>query len=416
MERKYNRKVMMLKEPINSHNRGPNQKQKIRIAFVISSNLREWGGMEHTLYEFYKHIPNDFDITIFQTDYNPNPRLSKSEIDKLFSGAKIKTFKAYFSKLEFLRSSRIGRILNETLLTPFLAILLRNTLLIKFRKEKNNFDIFYFFNSDIEPKIIGNKRATLIGSTHAWFPSVSNVFKKIELKLVENRLIMSNLDYFHFFPYQYSLLSITHRSRFFSLPNGVDSRKYNPGAIKSRRVVRFLFNARLEECKGVLLVLDAFKTLKVDMDISLDIVGSGVLSSIVELNASNKIRYHGFVSDEALYRIVRDCDILIYPSICDSFALVVLNSLSSGLHVITTKDISRNFEPFVEAGHITVIDISRNALITAMQKCANDIDVIRKDREIGYNIAVNMFDWEYVTSELYRIIRSIYHRSKMKVV
>ena len=178
------------------------EKKKIKIGLVISSNLRLWAGMEHVVFEYWRRAPADVDITIFQNDYDPNPRLSQEEFNNLFHGANIKTFRGYFQKLAFFPPSMFGKIVNNIIFRPFLAILLKFTVLRKLRKEKRDLDIFYFLNPDVEPKIIGRKKGRLIGSTHAWFPSDSSLFKRLELKLVENGIFMPNLDYFHFFRYQ----------------------------------------------------------------------------------------------------------------------------------------------------------------------------------------------------------------------
>lgn len=392
------------------------EEKKIKIGLVISSNLRQWAGMEHVVFEYWRRAPADVDVTIFQNDYNPNPRLSQEEFDNLFHGANIKIFRGYFQKLAFFDSSMFGKIVNNIIFRPFLAILLKFTVLRKLRKERRDLDIFYFFNPDVEPKIIGRKKGKLIGSTHAWFPSDSNLFKRLELKLVENGIFMANLDYFHFFPSQYAMLSQASKERFFSLPIGVDSEKYFPSDIEKNRTIKFLFNARIEECKGVLRVIEAFEALKANRHICLEIVGSGSLSDIVKNMADNQIKYHGFVSEEELYKIITHCDILVYPSVCDSFPAVVLNSLSAGLHVIVTERISENFKPFLDAGFVTVTDIEKNTLVIAMQKCIDNIEEIRKNRVLCHNIAVANYDWSCVTSEFYQKIKSIFYNEYPNIV
>jgi len=40
---------------------------KIRLAFLISSNLREWAGMEYFLYQYCINKPEGIDIVIYDS-------------------------------------------------------------------------------------------------------------------------------------------------------------------------------------------------------------------------------------------------------------------------------------------------------------------------------------------------------------
>lgn len=367
---------------------------------MISSNLREWAGMEHVMYELWINRPDYVEITIFQPDFIKNSRIGAEDLTSLFKGATLKSFKGYFNKLSFFENSVAGKILTEVIFIPMLAFMLKYTFLKKLRTQLAEFDVIYFFNSNREPKLLGKGKQIMIGSTHAWFPGNSDLFKRVELKLAVNRLIMNNLTYFHFFPSQFSLLKKEQRMRFFSLPNGVDSERFVPNKGEGPNI-KFLFLARLEECKGTLIVIEAFKSLQTDKNIELHIVGSGALSDQIKSESDRRIYSHGFVPEDDLPNVISSCDIFVYPSECDSFPLVVLNALSSGLHVITTPEISRNFEPMVEAGFITTARSEIGYTANAMLSVIENIENIRTNKIKCHNMVAEKYDWKKIADELY---------------
>lgn len=364
--------------------------------------------MEHVMYQFWINRPNDVEIAIFQSNFNQKPRIQDEEVTSLFEGCDIRTFRGYFNKFTFLENSDTPKVLTEVLIIPLLAHILKYTLLKKLRNELSKFDVIYFFNSNREPRLLRGKKQMQIGSAHAWFPSNSSLFKRIELRLVEYGLIMHNLNYFHLFPAQFNLLETKREEKFFSIPNGVESRKFVPGEIRENAPIKFLFNARLEECKGILLVIRAFRTLKSNEHVELHIVGSGELSSYIKLETDKRIYLHGFVSEEELQRIISSCDILVYPSKCDSFSLVVLNSLSCGLHVITTMEISKNFLPLKEEGFLTITNLDPDSIANAMLESMKNINTIRMNKSQCHNLVAERYDWKQITKELYEKIRELY--------
>jgi glycosyltransferase involved in cell wall biosynthesis len=51
----------------------------------------------------------------------------------------------------------------------------------------------------------------------------------------------------------------------------------------------------------------------------------------------NSIRFNGPVGRDELYRAYRAADLLVFPSLCDGFGMVVTEALSHGLPVLTTR-------------------------------------------------------------------------------
>ncbi|MCW4003150.1 MAG: glycosyltransferase [Candidatus Bathyarchaeota archaeon] len=105
----------------------------------------------------------------------------------------------------------------------------------------------------------------------------------------------------------------------------------------------FLFVGMLEEHKGILSLLDVFKTIKNDLKASLLIVGGGSLETIVrnyiEKNSlGDRVHFLGFVNYHQLYSLYSNALALIVPSIWPENApLVALEALSVGTPVIASN-------------------------------------------------------------------------------
>ncbi len=67
-----------------------------------------------------------------------------------------------------------------------------------------------------------------------------------------------------------------------------------------------------------------------------------------KVKENNNIIYHGVVNNNELARLYRECDIFIYPSHNDTYSLVTLRALSSGLYVLTGNFFKGVFDDFSE--------------------------------------------------------------------
>jgi glycosyltransferase involved in cell wall biosynthesis len=93
---------------------------------------------------------------------------------------------------------------------------------------------------------------------------------------------------------------------------------------------------------------------------------------VKENELEDMVIYHGFVSGEGKYSLLKDAHILLYPSKDDAFPLTLLESLSYGIPVIATDEGSI---PCILDGKsgIVIKDVSKmpEALEDARQKLIN---------------------------------------------
>jgi glycosyltransferase involved in cell wall biosynthesis len=131
--------------------------------------------------------------------------------------------------------------------------------------------------------------------------------------------------------------------------NGVDLSRFRPRVHDSTgttdaisRPVRFVFVGRLVDWKAVDLLLAAFARAKPRMSATLEIFGDGperprlqTLAGELELGAD--VIWHAFVPQQELALRVRDCDVLVLPSLYECGGAVVLEAMAAGLCVIATR-------------------------------------------------------------------------------
>jgi glycosyltransferase involved in cell wall biosynthesis len=104
---------------------------------------------------------------------------------------------------------------------------------------------------------------------------------------------------------------------------------------KERKKIKILFVGAINQQKGVSYLFDAIKPFI--KFIELTIIGS--LPAKVPLNMALEIKKHNYIgtmSHERVLSVMRESDLLIFPSIMDAFGMVISESMSQGTPVIAT--------------------------------------------------------------------------------
>lgn len=125
------------------------------------------------------------------------------------------------------------------------------------------------------------------------------------------------------------------------IPNGINLDSFNPNALKIEKFaqdnkIKILFVGRIEERKGLIYLLEAYKILKQKYpEIELIIVGEGGLKNkclgFTHENNLKDVYFEGEKNDEELKRYFATADIYCSPAIFgESFGIVLLEAMAMG--------------------------------------------------------------------------------------
>ena len=142
---------------------------------------------------------------------------------------------------------------------------------------------------------------------------------------------------------QKALLKIIKPIRIFNLPNFVKTANSSPKKIKSGPVFKLLFLSRIDEKKGLDILLHALPKLKTPYHLT--IAGDGnedyitLLKNIAHYSlTSEHISWIGFQNDNK-FNIFSDHQLLVLPSHNENFGNVVIESLSAGTPVLISEQV-----------------------------------------------------------------------------
>ncbi len=135
----------------------------------------------------------------------------------------------------------------------------------------------------------------------------------------------------------------------FFLPNGITD-SFGEKIAKSsgqRGQLKLLFLSNLIESKGLIVLLKACKILKErSLSFSLQIAGNPSKSItkarlkmlVTNFGLDEYIVYLGPKYGQEKNRLLMESDILVFPTLRDAFPLVVLEAMSAGLPVVSTRE------------------------------------------------------------------------------
>ena len=123
-------------------------------------------------------------------------------------------------------------------------------------------------------------------------------------------------------------------------PNFVNLDDFKPeNSIDSDEKLRVLYVGRLETEKGIKYLLEAFRGLDSDNEISLKFAGFGTQQGLIEEESrkNQSIKYLGMFSHDEMPKIYQNVDVLVIPSLTEGMPAAILEALSSGIPVIATR-------------------------------------------------------------------------------
>jgi len=107
---------------------------------------------------------------------------------------------------------------------------------------------------------------------------------------------------------------------------------------KKSNVVRLVFLGRVEEDKGIREVLEVFKLLCGQYELSLDVIGDGpILKDLKEKYLNGNIKFWGYLDRVSIESILQDSHMFCMPSSSENLPLTVLEAMGFGLVPVFTS-------------------------------------------------------------------------------
>lgn len=171
-----------------------------------------------------------------------------------------------------------------------------------------------------------------------------------------------------------------------------------------------LYVGRLEKKKNIANMIAAFALAKEDRhDLKLVLAGSSghqfedIKKIIVDNKLENEVIITGYVAQADLPILYNQAEIFLFPTLYEGFGLPILESMASGVPVLTS-----NFAPHTEVGGDAAYyadSYSPQALADGIIKIVTDTDLKRSLKEKGL-IRAKEFSWRKTAEEIYKIIKS----------
>lgn len=188
--------------------------------------------------------------------------------------------------------------------------------------------------------------APVVGTVHAW----SDQDRIYRLFRSAARRVLAHLDV----AVAVSTAAADHHARalgmdpacFEVVPNGVDVARFAAAAEAAagdqRAGARLLFVGRLERRKGLLVLLEAFRSLAAARDdVELDVVGDGPererAAALLPADLRDRVHFHGRVDDAELAARLASSDLYVSPALGgESFGIVLLEAMAAGAAVVAS--------------------------------------------------------------------------------
>lgn len=135
------------------------------------------------------------------------------------------------------------------------------------------------------------------------------------------------------------------------------------GGSQGRGPLRLLWAGSFSVRKGARYLLQAWRRLAPSAEAAvLDVYGSVTVPDALRAELPASVRFRGPISRERLFEVYKSSDLLVFPTLCDGFGMVVTEALACGLPVLTT----------VRAGAADLIRSGQNGLLVP----AGDADAL----------------------------------------
>ena len=379
----------------------------MKISFFLFTDIRTGRGTENVVLNLVKYKPQDVSISIVQTDLFDRIRLSEEYVRGITEQCEVikfhtnNPFPPNFTTIYAIYLYLIKRPIHKDLKS------LKNTSTLE---KIRSADIVYLLYN-MYAVFFDRTDVPIISSEHTgFFPNwlkKANFLTMIPRKFFY-KIYYKNINGLHVFPANKNIFDKINVKYKMILSNGIDTRIFYPNYDIKNNKIKFLFVASLVLKKGLDILLPLIERIK-DDSLEFHIAGTGPLED--EIRKNKRIIYHGALNADDLARLYRECDVFIYPSHADSFPLVVLEALSSGLYVLAGDYLRGNFDDF-EGKYLEYIPMNVDSFHKRVMDIVGDRKTIERDKREEYVYVKKNYDWSVIAERFYGYMREFYEENK----
>lgn len=237
------------------------------------------------------------------------------------------------------------------------------------------------------------------------------IYKSIFLKKVLSEaafIVVPTPDYVEIMSKKYNL----HKTKFKVIPYGVDLSQFKKSSHKLHNPIRLLYVGRLTIQKNIPLLLQSIKNIidKHIFQIELHIVGDGeakkhIKQTVKDLKLNSNVVIHGKLTGSDLQQIYSNSDIFILPSVYESFGIVLLEAMASGVPVIVSNiPAVRNVVVHGKTG--LLVKPTAGNMSDAIEQLIRD-PILRNRLILTCVKEVKKYDWDEITSRLQLLYQKV---------
>lgn len=182
------------------------------------------------------------------------------------------------------------------------------------------------------------------------------------------------------------------RKKCINLPYSINVGAYSirGGGRKTEKPIRFLYLGQFSNRKGVVELVDAFKSLP-NADANLTLIGTGELLPLLEqkICGTNNISVLDFADNEFLKQNLCKHDVLVMPTRHDGWGVVIAEAMAAGLAVISTRDCSAANDLLFSQGIGQACNVNVVSISNAMRRYIDKPFLIDKESEHARKIVRN---------------------------
>ncbi|MBK6931259.1 MAG: glycosyltransferase family 4 protein [Saprospirales bacterium] len=200
-------------------------------------------------------------------------------------------------------------------------------------------------------------------------------------------------------------------NRLFTINLGIDPQQFTPKEhYPAEGPLRLLFVGTITRRKGLAILLEACNNLK-HLPVELTLIGPMSDGSDLVRENAGRFRYLPFLHHDQLAAHYQEADVFVFPSLLDSWAQTVMESMACGTPVIVTENTGAKDAVYQGGGWVIPAN-DASALRSCLLHCAANRDEIETKGRQAHAIA-RLYTWEHYYRQIADALREITRREHL---